>query len=75
MPLTFKRKHMIQDIEAELIELSEIFSKNENMEVSEETDIDKAILIHLEEKRKTQAYQKRMNTDIENINTFGKEKK
>ena len=38
---------MIEDMEAELTELSEMNSKNDILAVTEEEDVDEAILIYL----------------------------
>ena len=43
----FERKQMIEDMESELAELSEINSKNDNLATTEEADVDEAIPIYL----------------------------
>ena len=43
----FKIKKMIEDMEAELTELSEINSKTDNLAVTEEADVDKSIPSYL----------------------------
>ena len=43
----FERKKMIDDMEAELTESSEINSKPDNLAVTEEVDVDEAIPIYL----------------------------
>ena len=62
-------------MESELTEWSEIDSKTDNFAVTDEADVDEAILIYLKKERKTQAYQKTMNIDIDKINTFEKRNK
>ena len=59
-------------MEAELIELSGINSKTDNLAVTEEADVDKATPMYLKKEQKTQAYKKITNIDIEKINTFEK---
>ena len=43
---------MIEDMEAELNELSEINSKTDNLAVTEKADVDEAIIIYLEKNEK-----------------------
>ena len=62
-------------MKAELTEASEINSKIENLALTEETDVDEAIPIYLKKEQKIQAYNKTMEIDIENINTFEKRNK
>ena len=66
---------MIEDMEAELTELSEINSKTDNLAVTEEENVDESIPIYRKKEQSTEAYQKKMNIDIENINKFEKRKK
>ena len=66
---------MIEEMEAELTELSKINSKTENLAVTEEVDVDEAIPTYLQKERKTQAYQKTIKTYIDKINTSEKRKK
>ena len=66
---------MIEDVEAELNEASEINSKTDNSAVTEEANGDEAIPIYLQKERNTQAYKKEIKIDIENINTFEKRNK
>ena len=66
---------MIEDMEAELTELSEINSKTDNLAVTEEADVDESIPIYLQKERKTQAYQKTTNINIEKSTHFKKETK
>ena len=63
---------MVEEMEAELTESSEIISKTDNLAVTEEADVDETIpiLFFL-----TQAYQKIMDIDIDKISSFKKEKK
>ena len=65
---------MVEDMEAELTEASEIHLKTENLAVTDEANIDEAILIYLLKEQKTQSYKKTMKL-IENINTFEKRNK
>ena len=44
---SFERKQIIEDMEAELTESLEINSKTDKLEVTEESDVDEAILIFL----------------------------
>ena len=60
---------MIEDMEAKLTELSEINSKTDNLSVTEEADVDEPSQFILKW-TKTQAYQRTMNIDFKNINTF-----
>ena len=62
-------------MEAELTESSEIKSKTENLEITEEADVDEAIPIYLQKERKKQAYKGKKNIDIEKINIFEKRNK
>ena len=55
--------------------MSEINSKTDNFDVTDEADVDEVIPIYLQKERKTQAYHKTMNIDIENIKTFEKRNK
>ena len=48
----FERKQMIEGMEAELTELSEINLRTENLEVTEESDVDEAIPIYLKNNKK-----------------------
>ena len=66
---------MIEDMETELTESSEINSKTDNLAVTEESDVDEAIPIYLKKERKKGAHQKTINIGIKRINTFEKEKK
>ena len=66
---------MIEDMESELIESSEMNLKPDNLEVTEEVDVDEAIPIYLKKELKTQAYQKTLNIDIDKINSFEKRNK
>ena len=66
---------MIEEMEAELTELSEINSKTENLAVTEEANVDEAIPIYCFKSTKTQAYKKTTKIDIEKINTFEKKNK
>ena len=66
---------MIEDMESELTESSEINSKTGNLAVTENADVDEDIPIYLLEKLKTQTYQETMNIYIEKINTFEKRNK
>ena len=59
-------------MEAELTKLSEIDSKTDNLAVTENADVDEAIPFYLLKEQKTQAYQKKMNINIEKINIFKK---
>ena len=43
----FERKKMIEDMEAEMTESSEIKSKTDHLAVTEEADVDEAIQIYL----------------------------
>ena len=71
-------------MEAELTEAPIKTSKTDNLEVAEEANADEAITaeakdsndmeIYLKEERKTQSL-KKINIDIENINTFEKRNK
>ena len=63
---------MIEDMESELTESSEIKSKTDNLAVTEEADDDEAIPIYLQQEPKTRAYQKILNINIENSNTVEK---
>ena len=64
----FKRKQMIEDMEAELTETSEINSKTDNLAVTEEANVHEAITaeakvsnkteIDLKKERNTQEYEK-----------------
>ena len=47
---------MVEDMEAELTEASEINSKTDNLEVTEEVNVYEAIPIDPKNERKTQAY-------------------
>ena len=58
---------MIEDMEAELTEASEINSKTDNLAETEVADVDKAILIYLKNEQETQAYKKTMKIDIEKL--------
>ena len=62
-------------MESELTELSEMNSKNDNLAVTEEADVDESIPIYFQKELKIQAYQKTRNIDIEKINTFEKDTK
>ena len=61
---------MIGDMEAELTEASEINSKTDNLEVTEEANVDEAIPIYPEKELQTKACNKKTKIDIENINTL-----
>ena len=75
-----ERKHMIDDMEAELTEAPKTNSNNDNLEVAEEENVDEAITtesksikdvgIDPKEERNTQVYKEAMKIDIENNNTF-----
>ena len=56
---------MIGDMESELTESSEINSKTEHLAVTVQVDFDEAIPIYLKSDRKTQAFQKTINSDIQ----------
>ena len=56
---------MIEDMESELTESSEINSKTEHLAVTVEADFDEAIPIYLKNDRKTQAFQKTITSDIQ----------
>ena len=58
---------MNEEIEAELIEID---SKNENLAVTEEVNVDESIIIDLRKEQNTQAYKETTRMDIENIDTF-----
>ena len=62
-----KTKHTNEEIEAELIEID---SKNGNLAVTEEVNVDKSIIIDLRKEQNTQAYKETTRMDIENIDTF-----
>ena len=64
---------MIEDMEAELTESSEIKSKTDNLEVTEQEDDDEVIPIYLNKEEETQACMKKMEMIIEKINIFEKE--
>ena len=57
-------------MEAELTELSEIDSKTDHLEVTQEANFHEAIPIDLKKEQNTQAYKDRLDIDIENIYTF-----
>ena len=61
---------MIEDMEAELNEWSEINSKTDNLAVTEEADVDEAIPMYIKKELKIQAYKETMNVDVDKINTF-----
>ena len=73
---------MIEDMEDELTESPTKTSNTDNSAVVKEANIDEAITseskasnkmeIHLKEEQRTQAYNKTLNIDIENINKFEK---
>ena len=72
---------MIEYMETELTEASEINSKNENSAVTIQANVDEAITaeakaindeaipIYLQKELKTKSYKKTMKIDIENITT------
>ena len=68
----FKRKHMNEEIEAELTEMD---SRTDNLAVTEEANVDEDIPIDLGKEQITEAYKQKMSMDIENINTFETKKK
>ena len=57
-------------MEAQLTGLSEIYSRTENLEVTEEADVDEDIPMYFTKEQKTQAYKKTMDIDIDKIETF-----
>ena len=61
---------MMEEMEAELIESSEMDSKTDNLAVTEEADVDEAIPIYIEKEQNTQAYKETMEIDIDQINTY-----
>ena len=71
----YEIKQMNEEMEAELTESSEIDSKNNNLAVTEEANVDEAIPIYLKKERNKQAYRKTMDIDINKINTFEKKNK
>ena len=64
---------MIENMESELTKSSEINSKTDNLAITEEAIVDKAIPIYLQKERKTQAYKKKW-TFILKITTHLKKK-
>ena len=63
---------MIEVMEAEMTELSEMDSKTDNLAVTEEANVDEAIPIYLKKERNTQAYKYTTEMDIDKISTFEK---
>ena len=66
---------MIEDTKSELIYLSEMDSKTDNLAVTKEADVYEAIPIYLKNERKTQAYKNKMDVDINKIDTYELRKK
>ena len=62
-------------METELIKLSEMDSKSDNLAVTEQGDVDEAIPIYLKKEQNKQAYRKTIDIDINKINTFEKRNK
>ena len=60
----FFEKEMIEDMESDLTESSEINPKTDNLTITEEADVYEAIPIYLQRYQKTQAYKKTMKIDI-----------
>ena len=58
---------MIENMEAELTEESEINSKTYNLAVTEEADLDESRPGYLKKERKIKSYKKTMNIDIETL--------
>ena len=56
-------------------EQTEMGSKTDHLEVTEEENFDEAIPIDIRKERSTKAYKEKMSMDIENINTFETKKK
>ena len=57
-------------MEAELIESSEMDSKTDNLNMTEEADVDEDIPTYLKKEGKTQAYKDKMDIDIDKIKTY-----
>ena len=58
---------MNEEMEAELTEMD---SRTDNLEVTEEAKVDEAIQIDLRKEQSTEAYKETISIDIENIHTF-----
>ena len=58
---------MNEDMETELTEMD---SRTENLAVTEEANVDKAIPIYLKKEQNTEAYKETMSKDIDNIDTY-----
>ena len=58
---------MIEAMEAELTEMD---SRNDNLAVTEEANVDEAIPIDLRKEKSTESYKETMRKDINNIDTY-----